>query len=213
MLVSWSPWNDKPLPLKPLWRYFYPPIEKFIKLILINSTVNDKVFDPLKRKIFRYPVYWHAKEVNDSIKKVAKKTSQLIETATSANFETLVKELNLRVDNGIGIVDMNSQSLIKIVEYIDKITLHKKTSNKIIYLLLILNKKLNYYGILLFKINIRILSYIFKVIRYIKNKILYLFLGVKLLLLFFINDEVAKFKIKRKLKLIFRHINKKVFKE
>jgi len=209
MLVSWTPWNVGSLPLKPLWRYFYPPIEKFIKLVLINSTVNDKVFDPLKRKIFRYPVYWHANEVNESIEKVASKSCQLIETGTSADFQTLVKELNLRLENTIGIVDMNSHSLIKIFEYIDKVTLSKKTSNKIVYLLLITNKKLNYCSILVFEMSIRILSYIFKSIRYIKSKVLYSFLGIKLFLLLFINDEEAKFKIKKKLKIIRSYINKK----
>jgi hypothetical protein len=65
MQISWAPLNDRPQSLEPTSpKYLRPIIGEWIKGATFYSALSNPSIDPLKRKIFPLPVYWHAGEID-----------------------------------------------------------------------------------------------------------------------------------------------------
>jgi len=83
MLVSWAPWKDKELSLEPQRRNTIPLLSRLNKGLVLYGIYNSTIMDPLKKKIFHYPVRWHAGSVTDNFKKIEQKVSKLIRYYTN----------------------------------------------------------------------------------------------------------------------------------
>jgi len=81
MLVSWAPMNDRPQSLSPRNILKNKFLGNFIRKLIIYETFNNKVFDPLKRKIFFKPVKWHSKDLNLTWNVIESKTKNILFSA------------------------------------------------------------------------------------------------------------------------------------
>jgi len=81
MLVSWAPMNDRPQSLSPRNILKNKFLGNFIRKLIIYETFNNKVFDPLKRKIFFNAVKWHSKDLNLTWNVIESKTKNILFSA------------------------------------------------------------------------------------------------------------------------------------
>jgi len=63
MLVSWAPLADREQSLEPHRWYGHPRWGRLARGLTLCETFHGRVFDPLKRRIFFKPVYWHSRDV------------------------------------------------------------------------------------------------------------------------------------------------------
>jgi hypothetical protein len=64
MLVSWTPMHVLDLPRKPKRLLSLPYLGDFLKGSLLRDAFLGPYSDPLKRRIFFLPLYFHARELN-----------------------------------------------------------------------------------------------------------------------------------------------------
>jgi hypothetical protein len=65
MQISWAPLSDKEQSLEPTSpRYLNWFYGDWIKRTVFYGALSNPIFDPLKRKIFPLPVFWHARDIN-----------------------------------------------------------------------------------------------------------------------------------------------------
>lgn len=63
--VSWAPLSDRRQSLEPDRKKTWPVIGEWTKGAILRDAFLGPVYDPLKRSIFRLPVRWHARDVNE----------------------------------------------------------------------------------------------------------------------------------------------------
>jgi hypothetical protein len=63
MLVSWAPLLDRAQDLTPQSAFTNRLFGSFNKGLVLAAAFTSPVFDPLKRKIFSTPVYWHSRDL------------------------------------------------------------------------------------------------------------------------------------------------------
>ncbi len=66
MIVSWAPLSDRALSLTPDRKKSWPVIGEWVKGAILRDAFLSPVYDPLKRSIFRLPVRWHARDLNEA---------------------------------------------------------------------------------------------------------------------------------------------------
>jgi hypothetical protein len=64
-LASWGPMKDRPHSLRPALLFRLPYIGELFKRLIFYDAFYSPVFDPLKRRIFFRPVYWHSSALNE----------------------------------------------------------------------------------------------------------------------------------------------------
>ena len=62
MLASWGPMSDRAVPLEPVPEQSGQYSGEWEKGVWLYDTLNGPACDPLKRKIFMMPVYWHTRD-------------------------------------------------------------------------------------------------------------------------------------------------------
>ena len=77
-IASWGPLNDRPLPLTPNRFFQIPYFGERLKGLIFYDAFYGRVFDPLKRRIFFKPVYWHSRSLNGKWNPVEKHALRLL---------------------------------------------------------------------------------------------------------------------------------------
>jgi len=79
MLASWGPLSDRAVSLEPVPEQTGRFSGEWEKGMWLYDTLNGPVCDPLKRKIFTLPVYWHTRDIDQNKwSAVEKKASSVI---------------------------------------------------------------------------------------------------------------------------------------
>ncbi len=64
ILVSWGPLSDRAIPLEPLHEFTNRFSGEWEKGAWLYKALEGTSYDPLKREIFKRPVYWHTRDIN-----------------------------------------------------------------------------------------------------------------------------------------------------
>ena len=91
MLISWAPWDDKKISTQPRKLLLNKFLSLWIKKVTLYDTFHNKVFDPLKQKLFYIPVYWHANDLDHEWNSLEKKAAAIIESSVGTKVRILQK--------------------------------------------------------------------------------------------------------------------------
>ncbi len=64
-VTSWSPADDRPVPLTYPPEMDYPDVGPMLKGIYLNKTYGDPIFDKMKQTLFFVPIRWHVGETSE----------------------------------------------------------------------------------------------------------------------------------------------------
>lgn len=77
-LCSWGPLADRAFDLKPRFNHRFNWVNSLLKGRELNAAFYGPYFDPLKRRFFFLPVYWHANELNEKCREVERKAQKIL---------------------------------------------------------------------------------------------------------------------------------------
>jgi hypothetical protein len=80
-IASWGPLSDRPQSLTPIKLFQVPYLGNLIKGVIFYEAFYGPVFDPVKRRIFYRPVYWHSRPLNDQWKVVEARAADVFSIA------------------------------------------------------------------------------------------------------------------------------------
>lgn len=96
MMISWSPWEYNRKSLKHNILYKIKPLSDIFKQIWVAMIFYDTIMDPLKKKLFFKPVFWHNNGLIEKFKDKENHVQKLIKSAillpiSEKNMVTIVK--------------------------------------------------------------------------------------------------------------------------
>jgi hypothetical protein len=116
MLASWGSLEVGKVSLKKRRIFKFRFFKNYLKSIILANTFENKSIDPLKRKIFIDPAYWHVEDLNSNWDELEQMTKKIILSSVNPNLLNEIKTRGYFYKTG-RIVAKNSLRLMRILIY------------------------------------------------------------------------------------------------